>query len=159
MIHFCHLKENRAGNMTNVNKVMDSNQILQNFDRQKWMYSFNYCQMTCVTYLSSAVLCVYLRKNALQPFDLGIYTSQIQNTAHLTRPQTVSSQVSHPISPTLFRKLHLRPAVCEHPTRDYFIFVFSCWKVKTDFKTETVCLLSLKIWSGVPPLQQFRLHF
>lgn len=158
MIHFCHLKENRAGNMTNVNKVMDSNQILQNFDRQKWMYSFNYCQMTCDISVICCLMCVS-QKKCFAAFWFGnLHIPDSKNcTSHTATDHVLS--VSHPISPTLFRKLHLRPAVCEHPTRDYFIFVFSCWKVKTDFKTETVCLLSLKIWSGVPPLQQFRLHF
>lgn len=144
-------------NMTNANKATDSSQILQNLDRRKWTYSLNYCQMTCMTYMSSVVLCVSPRRNALQPFHVEIYIAQLQNTAHLTWPQTMSSQESHPIAPTLFRKLY--PAVCEHPTRDFFIFVFSCWKAKADFKTETVSLLSLKIWSGVPPMQQCRLHF
>lgn len=144
-------------NMTNANKAMDSSQILQNLDRRKWTYSLNYCQMTCMTYMSSVVLCVSPRRNALQPFHVEIYIAQLQNTAHLTWPQTMSSQESHPIAPTLFRKLY--PAVCEHPTRDFFIFVFSCWKAKADFKTETVSLLSLKIWSGAPPMQQCRLHF
>lgn len=142
---------------TNANKAMDSGQIFQNLDRKKQTCSLNHCQMTCMAYMSSVVLCTHLQRNAAQTFGVEIYPAQLQNTSCLTWPQTMSSQVSHPIAPTLFGKLH--PAVCKHPTRDYFVFVFSCWKVKADFKTETVGLLSLKIWSGVPPLQQFRLHF
>lgn len=76
-----------------------------------------------MTYMSSAALCEPLRKKALQPLGVEIYIAQLQTTERLTWPQTISSQVSHPIAPALFRKLH--PAVCEHTTRDYFIFVFS----------------------------------
>lgn len=124
MIHLCHLQKTEQLNMTNAIKAMDSSQILKNLYRQKPVCSLNYCQMTCMTYMSSVVLCVSLRKNALKPFGVETYIAHLQNAAHLTWPQTMSSQVSHPPAPTLFRKL--RPAVCEHPARDYFIFVFSC---------------------------------
>lgn len=97
--------------MTNAIKAMDSSQILKKLDRKKRVCSLNCCQMTCMTYMSSVVLCVSLRKNALQPFGVETYIAQLQNTAHLTWPQTMSSQVSYPTAPTLFRKL--RPAVCE----------------------------------------------
>lgn len=111
--------------MKNANKAMDSSQILQNLDRKKKQpCSLNYCQMTRKAYMSSLVLCTQLQRNAVRPFGVEIYTAQLQNTSCLTWPQTMSSQVSHAIAPTLFGKLH--PAVCKHPTRDYFIFVFSC---------------------------------
>lgn len=72
-----------------------------------------------------------------------------ERQCYISTNHVLSGVTSH--CPVLFGKLH--PAACERPTRDYFIFVFPCWKVKADFETETVDLLSLKIWSGVPPLK------
>lgn len=79
---------------------------------------------------------VPLRENASQPFGVEICIAQLQNTACLVWPQTVTSPVSHPIAP-MFRELY--PGVCNTNKG----FVFSCWKVKAEFKTETASLLSL----------------
>lgn len=96
MIHFCHLKENRAGNMTNVNKVMDSNQILQNFDRQKWMYSFNYCQMTCDISVICCLMCVS-QKKCFAAFWFGnLHIPDSKNcTSHTATDHVLSSVASH----------------------------------------------------------------
>ena len=72
--------------------------------------SLNYWQIICMT--CQQFYYVPLRKNASQPFAVKICIAQLQNTARQVWPQTVTSQVSHPIAPTMFRKLH--PAVCEH---------------------------------------------
>lgn len=100
---------------------------------------------------------VPLRKKCFTAFWCGhLHGSASKHRAfHLATNHILLSMASHCHN----NVQKATPCCLQTPPRDYFIFVFSCWKVKADFQTETASLLSLKIWSGVLPLQQFRLHF
>lgn len=82
--------------MTNANKAMDSSQILQTLDRKKWVCSLNYCQMTCMTYMSSVFLCVS-EKKCFAAFWCGNLHSPASKdcTSHMATNHVLPSVTSH----------------------------------------------------------------